>query len=218
MLVWAIVSFILMMMFFTKVQELQQAIFVPKEYLLFTDLKLNYVLEFLQLEIMIIMFGIVTWKNKIKIVEFVYDINWFLKKHLIKVIAVNILLLYIVITSVTVVTKEKIIEYKFYNPKGISYDYSDIKKVETGFYMKKHMKKNVRAGDFYYRVEFENGRVIDFSSTFGPYNETYLEVEIFDKFIMENSSVEKNGIVGGVEKSNLGKKYIDRLLRVIGNN
>ena len=42
----------------------------------------------------------------------------FIKKNKITAIVINIVLLYVCVTGITVVTEDKIVDYSFYNPRN----------------------------------------------------------------------------------------------------
>lgn len=113
---------------------------------------------------------------------------------------------------VAVVTKNYVVDYKFYNSLGCKYYYTDISRVDVGF--------NRKGGDcdFYYVVKFKDGKGINFYQAQSPYhNDTYLELEIFDNIIMKNKSVHKVSSSKNYKSCNFDKKYVDRFLRIINN-
>lgn len=90
-----------------------------------------------------------------------------LKRHKktigITFVALNILMLYTILFNVTVITNDKIIDYRFLAPKGKTYGYSDIIKINTGIYGRKINLpfSHYTRGDFYYIIQLKDGAKID---------------------------------------------------------
>jgi Ca2+/Na+ antiporter len=86
-------------------------------------------------------------------------------------IVTNILGFYIIFSSVTVITHQNIIDHSFLYPQGKKYDFNDVVKIDAGvrgdrFYLPFTHNK----GDFYYKVEFIDGRKIDLNDEAGSYD------------------------------------------------
>lgn len=63
-----------------------------------------------------------------------FDTKYLLAKKINRYIIIAIIpLLYIVLTSVIVVTEDGIHDYSFYNLKGTKYSFGDVEYVNTGF-------------------------------------------------------------------------------------
>ncbi|MGD6873464.1 hypothetical protein ACQCU1_14905 [Sutcliffiella horikoshii] len=112
----------------------------------------------------------------------------------------NMIGFYIIFTSVTVVTEEKIIDHSFLNPQGKKYDFDDVLKIDTGvrgdryYFPFTHNK-----GDFYYKIEFMDGKIIDLNDESGGYDEeeehptfvlNKLDARLVDMEITKESSMD----------------------------
>ncbi|MHB9944069.1 MerR family transcriptional regulator [Clostridium botulinum] len=213
-----ILIIVLSLVVFVGILKLQQFIFVPEDYLMFMfKPPYSYLIFFFELEIIIVFVSILykriknaEWKWGAKLFQFV-------KKNIVGTIVLNIVLLYVCLTGITVVTKNKIMDYNFYSPTGTTYSYSDITKVQAGFKGKKFKIFKSHAGDFYYIVNFKDGKKINFYQANSALEDTYLELEIFDKSIMKASKVQKESSKENYQFCDFDKRYVDRFLRIIGN-
>ncbi|WP_461207720.1 MerR family transcriptional regulator [Clostridium sp. DL1XJH146] len=215
--VGVIVAIILTIGFFVLIAVIQEAIFVPKGYLLYMfKPPYSYLVFFFEIELIIIIMNFANVFDKNKDWQWASNITRFVKKGITILIAINLILFYICITGITVVTEDKIVDYSFYNPKGTNYSYEDIDKVETGFKGKASgvLKKN--AGEFFYITTFSDGTEINFWQPNSEYEDTYLELEIFDEIIMK-SSAEKNSSTENNQYCDLDHRYVDRFLRIVDN-
>ncbi|WP_027625722.1 MerR family transcriptional regulator [Clostridium lundense] len=221
MLLGTVFVVVLSIAIFAGITKLQQVIFVPRDYLMFMfKPPYSYIFLFFEIEILVIFISILY--KKVKNVEWKWAAQLFdfLKKNIIKTIILNIVLLYAAITGITVVTRNQITDYNFYNPMGTKYYYNDISKVQAGFEGKSFKifrESSGRAGDFYYIVTFKDGKKINFYQANSPFEDTYLELEIFDKLIMSTSKVEKVSSKDNYQLCYFDKRYVDRFLRIIEN-
>ena len=125
--------------------------------------------------------------------------------------------IYILITSVVVVTDDIIYDYSFYNLKGNKYSFSDVEYVNTGF---KNSGRN--KGEFYYNVQFNNGKKLNLSFPSACQlsekyeHDTWQEYVDIDKYIMEAGAKKESSEIG-VEYVKMDKVYVDKLLKVIRN-
>lgn len=220
MLLSMFIVLVLSLAILVGIAKLQEIIFVPKDYLMFM-FKPPYSHLFLFFEIEIIVVFISKLYKKVKNVEWKWADTFlrFLKKNIVATVILNIILLYLCITDITVVTKNQITDYNFYNPKGTTYCYNDISKVQAGFKDKGKLfnisQKNT--GDFYYIVRFKDDNKINFYQSNSAFEDTYLELEIFDKLIMNTGNVEKSSSSDNYELCYFDQRYIDRFLRIIKN-
>lgn len=154
---------ILTIAIFVGIGALQESIFVPKDYLMFMfKPPYNYFVFFFEIELMVLLVSRIYKRVKNVDLKWTMEIWNFAKKHIIITILINVALLYMCITGITVVTENKITDYSFYNPMGKEYSYSDISKVAAGFKGKKLGIFPKNAGDFYYIVTFKDGKEINF--------------------------------------------------------
>lgn len=112
--------------------------------------------------------------------------------------------------------KSKLVDFNFYNQTGIIYKYDDIESVETGFYRNKIGFLRNQSGNFYYKVNFKDGKKINFHDSISRYEDTYTDYVVFDKLIMAKG-VTKTSSTENVKYSSLGEVYINRLCDVINN-
>ena len=138
--------------------------------------------------------------------------------YLLKIdILIVISLLYLVLTSVVVVTEDGIYDYSFYNLKGTKYSFSDVEYVNTGFVLKGRNK-----GEFFYNIQFKNGKKLKLAhpSMTQPSNkyddDTWQEYVDIDKYIMKNGA-KKESSENGQQYVQMDKIYIDKLLEVVRN-
>lgn len=165
-----------------------QFLFAPKEYLF-------YEIGFLPTKIMIcavtllviIFFCLLLRKlkiNKIEILAEDYLFIWDKLKYFI--IIIFLIITYCFLTSVTFVKKDKIVYRDPLHPFGITYKYSDVTKIETGFGDKNFSFIDYkRKGQFYYRIYFGKKKFTFSASIPNPKiekyeDDTYLELEEFD--------------------------------------
>ncbi|MFF2450286.1 hypothetical protein ACFVSW_24890 [Neobacillus sp. NPDC058068] len=75
----------------------------------------------------------------------------------------NIILLYTILSNVTVLTQNTLVDYSFLSPKGKVYSYNDISKINAGVYGDRQFFSffGHSKGDFYYIVELNDGTKID---------------------------------------------------------
>lgn len=132
-------------------------------------------------------------------------------------ITLVILLIYILITSVTVVTEDGIYDYSFYNLKGDTYKFSDVQYVTTGF---KHKRRD--KGEFFYNIQLESGKKfkLTYPSMTQPGkqydDDTWQEYVHIDELIM-NTGAKKNSSEKGSKYVLMDKIYVDKLLKVVRN-
>ncbi len=214
----SILAIVLTISIFVGIGTLQEAIFVPKSYLMFIfKPPYSYFIFFYEIEL--IAFLISRVYKKIKNIELKWTVDFcnFVKKNIFVTIIINIILLYVCITGITVVTENKITDYSFYNPMGTTYSYEDISKVEAGFNGKKLGIFPKGAGEFYYTVFFNDGNKVNFYQANSEFEDTYLELEIFDKLLMDTGKAEKTSSKENYELCDFDQRYVDRFLRIIDN-
>jgi len=214
----SILAIVLTISIFVGIGTLQEAIFVPKSYLMFIfKPPYSYFIFFYEIEL--IAFLISRVYKKIKNIELKWTVDFcnFVKKNIFVTIIINIILLYVCITGITVVTENKITDYSFYNPMGTTYSYEDISKVEAGFNGKKFGIFPKGAGEFYYTVFFNDGNKVNFYQANSEFEDTYLELEIFDKLLMDTGKAEKTSSKENYELCDFDQRYVDRFLRIIDN-
>ena len=126
-------------------------------------------------------------------------------------------LIYILLTSVVVVTEDGIYDYSFYNLKGDKYSFSDVNYVNTGF-----VDSGRNKGEFFYNIELKNGKKLKLAhpSLTQPSEkydyDTWKEYVDIDKYIMD-SGAQKDSSEKGSEYVQMDQIYIDKLLQVVRN-
>lgn len=214
-----ILAIILTFAIFIGIDWLQLNILVPNDYLMYSFKRPYIDIMFLfEIEVLIMIIAILCKIRKVDSDEheWPYRLLSFVKKNLKKVVVINIILLYICVTGITVITKGKITDYNFYNPMGVEYTYNDITKINTGFLGKRKLLYGNK-GDFYYKIILKNNRQIELSDATSDFDDTYLELEIFDKLAIEKSNAEKISSKENYKFCDLDKRYVDRFLRIIEN-
>lgn len=153
--------------------------------------------------------------------DILYIWNHFGKWRL-TVIALWILGFYCCFTSATYVMEDSIICYSPIYPAGITYDYSDVEKITTGFGNKLFaFAEYKRKGNFFYQIELE-GKNITFHTPSPNENieryqeDTYLELEEFDRMLVD-LGIPKSADAEGYQNCNLDQQYVERFLRMIAN-
>ena len=125
--------------------------------------------------------------------------------------------IYIVLTSVVVVTEDGIYDYSFYNLKGNKYSFSDVDYVNTGF-----VDSGRNKGEFFYNIELKNGKKLKLAhpSLTQPSEkydyDTWKEYVDIDKYIMD-SGAKKDSSEKSSEYVQMDQIYIDKLLQVVRN-
>ncbi|WP_346897586.1 MerR family transcriptional regulator [Clostridium sp. UBA7503] len=209
---------ILTIAIFVGIGKLQEAIFVPKKYLMFMfKPPYSYLIFFFEVELIAFLISRIYKKVKNIELKWTVDLCNFATKNIVATILLNIALLYMCITGITVVTENKITDYSFYNPMGTTYCYEDISKVEAGFKGKKFGIFPKGAGEFYYTASFNDGNKVNFYQANSEFEDTYFELEIFDKLIINTGKVEKTSSKENYELCDLDKRYVDRFLKIIDN-
>jgi hypothetical protein len=220
-----VLAFLALIVFFVGIMlvisVIQDTLFVPEEYLIWTFNSpysgLVFVFETYLIAIYFYIFKKdfrESWKNKA-----------FFKKYRKPLIAaftaVTILLLYAVITPVSVVTNDKIINHSLLFPQGKEYSYNDIVKIRTGVYAKGRSSFfGHRKGDFFYIIELNDGTIIDLAEVGQPRNDED------ERFILErldrklvNLGIPKESSMENFEytKKNLAKIYTDKIRSILEN-
>ena len=157
--------------------------------------------------------------NKTESLEVYLDI-W--KKFKYYIIIGFVLVMYSFFTSVTYVTENTIVYKEPLHPKGITYNYKDVSKIETGFGTKSFSFVDYeRRGQFYYRIFFGKKSVTfsvpSVNDKIKKYmSDTYLELEEFDKALTK-LNIKKESNNKYAKDCNLDKEYCDRFVRIINN-
>lgn len=195
----------------------------PKDYLFYeTSLITTKFMLYAILILIVIIFRVILKKFKINKTEELdgYLLLWAKFKYFL--IIIFLVIIYCFITSITFITKDKIIYRDPLHPLGITYNYSDVTKIETGFGDKNFSILDYkRKGEFYYRIYFGKKKVTFSVPTPNPsikkYEEdTYLELEEFD-IELKKYNIKKIINKEYADACELDKVYCDRFNRIISN-
>lgn len=171
-------------------------------------------------------FGILLGKLRRKrdaALEDMYDL-YFFWKHLPRgkfvLIVLWIISLYCCFSSVTVVTKDKIICRSPLHPSGITYDYKDVTQIRAAFGQKRlAFSEYKKKGNFYYQIELDEKKIIfhvpSVNENIKRYtDDTYLELEEFDQKLVA-LGIPKKADETGWEDCDLDAQYVNRFRRII---
>lgn len=194
---------------------LQEKLFIKGQYIIYLT---KYPYSYLVFVIMIIVsikIGMMMLKKE-KLFSKEKELSLWRKFDKFLMLAI-IPLIYIVVTSVVVVTEEGIYDYSFYNLKGDKYTFSDVEYVNTGF-----VDYGRNKGEFFYNIELKNGTKLrlaypsmhQLSEKYE--DDTWQEYVDIDEYIM-NSGAKKDSSEKGSKYVQMDKVYVDKLLKVIRN-
>ncbi|RBP66641.1 hypothetical protein DES36_10520 [Alkalibaculum bacchi] len=201
--------------FYIGINLIQEKLFAKREYLIYLIKSPYSYLLFVILTIVASRIGMFLYRE-----EKLSSMNkgLFPRLKIDKVLILTIIpLIYIIITSVVVVTEDGIYDYSFYNLKGNKYSYSDVEYVNTGF-----VDSGRNKGEFFYNIELKNGIKLELAhpSMAQPSEkydyDSWQEYVDIDKYVM-NSGVKKDSSEKGSNYVQMDKMYIDKLLNVVRN-
>ncbi|MBQ5696729.1 MAG: hypothetical protein IIV48_08780 [Clostridium sp.] len=206
---------IVFLAFYIGISLIQEKLFTKGEYIIYLT---KYPYSYLVFVIMIIVsikIGMMMLKKE-KLFSKEKELSLWRKFDKFLMLAI-IPLIYIVVTSVVVVTEEGIYDYSFYNLKGDKYTFSDVEYVNTGF-----VDYGRNKGEFFYNIELKNGTKLrlaypsmhQLSEKYE--DDTWQEYVDIDEYIM-NSGAKKDSSEKGSKYVQMDKVYVDKLLKVIRN-
>lgn len=206
---------IVFLAFYIGISLIQEKLFTKGEYIIYLT---KYPYSYLVFVIMIIVsikIGMMMLKKE-KLFSKEKELSLWRKFDKFLMLAI-IPLIYIVLTSVVVVTEEGIYDYSFYNLKGDKYTFSDVEYVNTGF-----VDYGRNKGEFFYNIELKNGTKLrlaypsmhQLSEKYE--DDTWQEYVDIDEYIM-NSGAKKDSSEKGSKYVQMDKVYVDKLLKVIRN-
>lgn len=219
-----IISVIFVIALFVLLSIILEHLMAPKDYLFFETSMIPTKLMIYAIVILFItVVGVILKKfkiNKSENLDIYIDLWKRFKGIWIVLFAV---ILYCFFTSVTFVTENKIIYRDPFHPFGVSYDYGDVTKIETGFGNKNFsFVEYKRKGQFYYSIYVDNKKITfstpSVNEKIEKYeNDSYLELEEFDNRLMKYN-IEKITNDEYASACDLDKQYCDRFIRIINNN
>ena len=195
------------------IELLQQKLFIKEEYLIYL-IKYPYsYLLFVILAIVASKIGML-FSGEEKFFSTNKGLSLWLKFDKFMILTI-IPLIYIILTSVVVVTEDGIYDYSFYNLKGNKYSFSDVEYVNTGF-----VDSGKKKGEFFYNIEFKNGKKLRLAypslATPSEKYDSWQEYVDIDEYIM-NSGAKKDSNEEGSKYVKMDKIYVDKLLHVVRN-
>lgn len=194
---------------------LQEKLFIKEEYLMYF-IKYPYFYLFYVIVIIVAYEMVMLLSKEGKISSRSNGFPLLFKSDKFLLVAI-IPLMYLVITSVVVITKDGIYDYSFYNLKGNKYNFSDVRYVHTGFVGKGRDK-----GEFFYNIQLKDGKKFKLAhSSMYSVSEKYdsdswQEYVDIDKYIM-NGGAKKDSSEQNARYVGMDKKYVDKLLCVVRN-
>lgn len=207
------------------IAAVQNKLFVPEEYLMWVFKYPTSRLVFIYEIYLFAGFFYITHKEFRRMLGTAISKDSFLKKHrkliLSIFITLNIALFYIIVSAVTVITNNKIIDYSFPSPQGREYNYNDVVKINTGVYGKKlYIPYTHSKGDFFYIIELEDGSIIDLTEVGGTKNEKhefFIIEELDSQFV--NMNIPKVSSMENYEYStdHLAEIYTDKIRNILEN-
>ncbi len=223
LIITLIVSFVAMMGF----SVICEILLVPEDFLFYQHHPVAeaFMVPIIMIPIVLVIFIIMS-KSLKKSLKEMEDLNGVLviwnKIGKLKpiVIILWVIGLYCCMTNMTIVTEDEIIYCTPLHPKGITYAYSDVESIKTGFGDKTYsFVYYKRKGNFYYQIELDD-KVITFNQPTANANikrydeDTYLELEEFDQAMM-SLGIPKESSDKGYKNCDLAQRYVDRFLRII---
>lgn len=216
--------FILVLTFFGMIciTNLQQYIFLPDDYLMWSMPRIYTLFIFGFMFEGFLFAGSKLFENTKNEDIAIWNIIWNkIRKFKKSIIIAHLVLLYICITNINVITNNQIKVMRWYSPVYQTYTVDDIAHVETGFIKSSFSITGQKTGDFYYEIYLKNGVKVDISQP-TPRNEekyeqhTYLEIEEYDAYLMEHN-VKKISSEDHSEYNSLAQEYKDRFLKIVRN-
>lgn len=194
---------------------IQEKLFVKGEYLIYLIKSPYSYLLFVILIIVVSRIGMLFLREE-KFSSMNKGLSLWLKIDKFLILTI-ITFIYIILTSVVVVTEDGIYDYSFYNLKGNKYSFSDVEYVNTGF-----VDSGRNKGEFFYNIELKNGIKLKLAhpSMARPSEkydyDSWQEYVDIDKYIM-NSGAKKDSSEKGSNYVQMDKIYVDKLLNVVRN-
>lgn len=223
----SIISFITIIILtigiYILIVAIQEKLFVPQEYIMWIFKYPANRLVFIYIFYLIFGFFYIFFMDFRKWLGTTFKSS---KRKLLSIFIIfNIVLFYIVISSVTVITNNKIIDYSFHSSEGREYSYNDVVKINTGVYGKKKLYlpsffAHYSKGDFFYIIELEDGTKIDLAELGGVKNDEHpyfiieeLDIQFVKMDIPKVLSMENFKY----STEHLDKVYTDKIRNILEN-
>ncbi|CAH2713063.1 hypothetical protein BACCIP111895_00196 [Neobacillus rhizosphaerae] len=202
-----------------SISFIQVSLFTTSDYIMWVTKYPASRLEFIY-ELYIIFVFFYFFNNDIR-----KSVSVFLKKYrklFLPIFGVfNIILLYSILTNVTVVSNNKIVDHSFLSPQGKEYSFKDIIKITAGVYGEKQFFGHSK-GDFFYIIELNDGTKIDLAAaeSSGAKNDedTRFILEKLDNQLV-NMGIPKKASMENFKYStkNLAKIHTDKIRIILEN-
>ena len=201
--------------FYIGISFIQEKLFIKGDYLIYL-IKTPYSYLLFVIEIIIFSRIIKIFSKEKKLFSMNKGLSLWLKIDNFLILTI-IPLIYMILTSVVVVTEDDIYDYSFFNLKGNKYSFSDVEYVNTGF-----IDSGRNRGEFFYNIELKNGTKLKLAhpSMTQPSEkydyDSWQEYVDIDKYIM-NGGAKKDSSEKGSNYVQMDKIYVDKLLNVVRN-
>lgn len=219
-----IVAFILTMISYLLLSYIQRIVLVPDDFLLWTfNFPVIILIIIVELFVITILFYFFH-KSFREYFQANFSNNDFVRKHQKLVIGSfiggSIFLLYTTVTSITVVTPDKVIDHSFLRPLGREYTYDDVVKIDTEVKSEKSIIPLYSEGDFIYIIELSSGKRVylnDVGET-NDYEHPFFTIEEIDRKLV-NRGIPKASSMENFELAtkDLDKVYTDGIRRILEN-
>ncbi|WP_062051062.1 hypothetical protein [Bacillus sp. JCM 19034] len=168
---------ILTMGIYLLIITIQEMVFVPNDYVMWTfNYPTSRLIFIYELYLLIGFFYILYKKESQNKGSEAKD--RFIKmnrNYIFAFIASNIVLFYIIVSAVTVITSNKIIDYSFLYPQGREFSYKDVVKISTGVYGDKfYLPFTHSKGEFFYIIELADGKKVHLNELGGVMNDEHV--------------------------------------------
>lgn len=220
-----VVAVIFTLGIFILINEIQEMLFVPDDSLMWT---FNYPasLGIFIYEVYLILGMVYVFCKKFRSIykEF-RPRNVFMNKNRRSkfriFIAINVMLFYMIISSVTVITENRIIDYSFLHPQGQVFNYDNIIKINTGVYGRNSLiPMKYSKGEFFYILELKNGQKVHLNRVCGTKDDEhdFLVIRRIDDKLVNRRTL-KVSSMGNFERTTdyLDKIYTDKIQDILKN-
>ena len=220
-----VVAVIFTLGIFILINEIQEMLFVPDDSLMWT-FKYPASLGIFIYQVYLILGVFYIFRKKFRSIYMEFRprnsfINKNRKSNIRLFIAINVILFYMIISSVTVITKNKIIDYSFLSPQGQVFNYDDIIKINTGVYGRTSLiPLKYSKGEFFYILELKNGQKVHLNRVGGTKDDEHdffvirrIDDKLVNRGTLKVSSMENFELT----TKDLDKIYTDKIQDILQN-
>lgn len=209
------------------VSFIQTKVFVPDDYIVwifnYPGSRLVFIFEFYFLFLFFRYFNRKQDKFRIPLIDKINNYINANKKRFYTIFGVvNLVIIYAIIFSVTIITNDKVTNYSFTSPLGREYTYDNIEKIDTGIHSDKiYLPFTHTRGDFYYFLEFNDGTKIDLNDSVGGCKNDKSMYKVFEELdaTLVNRGINKIAKADNFDlcAKRLDKIYSDRIKTILTN-